>query len=97
MASRISFDASRGGVRLEADSGGSVVRTAHNLSLLKLQIKFTFILTFRLKPRYDDSDVPGYDVQSLLMYLILAVIVTYNQATCCYDGNVPGGVPHCYC
>ncbi len=38
-----------------------------------------------------------YDMQSVLMYVMLAVMATFHQTSCCYDGSVPGGVPHCYC
>lgn len=41
--------------------------------------------------------VSRYDMQSVLMYVMLAMLATFHQTSCCYDGNVPGGVPHCYC
>mmetsp|Transcript_117045 Transcript_117045/g.331262 ORF Transcript_117045/g.331262 Transcript_117045/m.331262 type:complete len:181 (+) Transcript_117045:79-621(+) len=41
--------------------------------------------------------VSGYEAESIGFYLILSAAVAQRFMGCCWNAQVKGGVPHCYC
>ena len=72
---------------------GKILLMAKDFSVLIKMLTIALLLVGTTYAVWKQANLPQ---ATLSIYLVMSVYTWYSVTGCCYDGNGPEGLPHCY-